>query len=95
MGIEAIIFDLDGTLVDSMDIVHKTLNLILRDLGLREVSRGEMAEIAGMRLSDILAMRAPWLGPGAAEEGEARFKRIYSASELRLIPGVEGALERV
>lgn len=95
MGIRAIIFDLDGTLVDSMGVVHEALNLILRDLGLREVSREEMAELAGMRLSEILRAMAPWLGPKAAEEGELRFKRIYSASELRLIAGVGEALERL
>ncbi|MEM2226340.1 MAG: HAD family hydrolase [Candidatus Bathyarchaeia archaeon] len=93
MAINAIIFDLDGTLVDSMEIVHETLNLILRDLGLRGVSREEMAEIAGMRLSDILAMRAPWLDHRAAEEGEERFKAIYSTSQLRLIPGAKEAME--
>lgn len=94
MAIRAVIFDLDGTLIDSMDVVHGALNLVLRDLGLRGVSKGEMAELAGMRLSDIVARMAPWLGPRAAEEGEAMFKRIYSDSawRFRLLPGAREAL---
>jgi len=92
MRAKALIFDLDGTLVDSMEVVYGTMNLILKDLGLREVGREEMVELAGKRFSEILLEMAPWLSPSAIEGSEARFKEIYSASRLRLIPGAGEAL---
>lgn len=43
--IQAIIFDLDGTLVDSAEDLRAALNIFLGELGLRPV---EPAEVKGM-----------------------------------------------
>ncbi len=46
MKVDAVIFDLDGTLLDSMQIYYKIVELTLEKLGFPMVSRKEMREAA-------------------------------------------------
>ena len=93
MKIKAAIFDMDGTLVDSMDFVFITLNLVFKDLGLKGVNKERMNEIAGKRLSEILPYYAPQLSSEVLKNAELKFWSFYSAQRFHLIQGVEGTLK--
>jgi len=49
---KTVIFDLDGTLIDSMDIHYKVVNEILKDLN-KQISREDFRKYAGMPFLEI------------------------------------------
>jgi phosphoglycolate phosphatase len=97
-AVQAIIFDLDGTLVDSADDLRAALNRLLGDLGLRSI---EATEIKGMIGDGVLklierALVAANGDPGQKEALLGRFLEIYQANPATLThcyPGVVDTLE--
>jgi phosphoglycolate phosphatase len=96
-GVRALIFDLDGTLIDSQrDLVDATNAM------LRELARGELppATISGYIGHGAAKLCASALGPGATAAQQAEALQIflghYAAHKLdytRAYPGVPEALE--
>jgi phosphoglycolate phosphatase len=94
----AIIFDLDGTLVDSAEDLRAALNRLLGELGLRAV---ETNEIKGMIGDGVLKMveRALVATGGDPKQSAAlqpRFLELYlpnSANLTRCFPGVAETLD--
>lgn len=98
--VEAVLFDLDGTLIDTDDTAVETLSRRLRPiLGQRapRVARRLLmdAETPGnalvtlldwLHLDELLMGATDWL---------RRRRGVYSAEEFRLIPGVEEAVARL
>ena len=92
--VRAILFDLDGTLVDSLDDIADHLNATLAELGLPTRDRTKVRD---------------WVGHGAAQLVEravgrpapdvlARFRARYAAAPVvrtQLFPGLAGALDTV
>src|SRR6185437_10942251 len=97
-AVQAIIFDLDGTLVDSADDLRAALNRLLADLGLRPI---EPTEIKGMIGDGVLKLleRALVAANGDPQQKDALlplFLEIYqanSATLTRCYPGVAETLE--
>lgn len=98
MAIKAVLFDLDGTLVDSAHDLTHALNHLLAELGLGTLSveevKGMIGDGVGMLVERGLAARggdpaeAPALVPRFLEvyEGKAaRFTRPYPGSEQMLL----------
>jgi len=95
MSIKLIIFDLDGTLVDSIvDLTH-ALNYATKPLGIRERSVDEMRDLVGTGISIVI-------DKVLAEKGEfkekvlARFLDYYwqnLVAYTTLYPGVEETLK--
>jgi len=98
-SVRALIFDLDGTLIDSKLDLILSVNAMLRQLGRRELPEGTISGYIG-RGAPILVAQA--LGPGASE-GECKqalefFLSYYEAHKMDntiLYPGVAEALERL
>ena len=96
----AIIFDLDGTLVDSAEDLRAALNRLLGELGLRSI---EANEIKGMIGDGVLKMveRALVATHGDPQQSDAclpRFLEIYlanSANLTRCYPGVSETLDEL
>jgi phosphoglycolate phosphatase len=97
--IRALIFDLDGTLIDSeQDLINAT-NATLRELGRGELPAGTVSSFIGHGAAKLVA-RA--LGPDATEREQSDalqiFLRHYEANKLeytRAYPDVPEALEKL
>lgn len=98
---KAVIFDLDGTLIDSAPDLHLAANLVLQDEGLPEISfeqaRGFIGKGAGVLVSRI--MGAVGMPEDAAEHARllAKFMAHYEGEPKNTIvyPGVMDALARL
>src|SRR2546429_1022268 len=101
-SIKLLIFDLDGTLIDSrLDLVH-SVNAALRHIGRPELPDGVIASYVGDG-APILIQRA--LGPESADEALVRkglevfllYYREHKLDHTTVYPGVRetlGALQR-
>ena len=98
-GVRALIFDLDGTLIDSKLDLILSVNAMLRELGRSELHEDTISGYIG-RGAPLLVAQA--LGQGASEEqcqrGLEYFLTYYEAHKMdntRLYPGVAEALYRL
>jgi phosphoglycolate phosphatase len=97
--VRALIFDLDGTLIDSKrDLVH-SVNVMLREMGRAELREETISAYIGQGAPQLVG-RA--LGEGAAEEEHKRalqfFLSYYEEHKMdttRAYPGVAEALEEL
>jgi 2-phosphoglycolate phosphatase len=94
------VFDLDGTLVDTLPDLHAALNLALQDLQLPAVDRhlvqASLHEgLEGSARAALLKLRAPvdWR-PLLLERYELHYKQV-SGTYAMPYPGVHGLLDRL
>lgn len=92
-----LVFDLDGTLVDSVPDLANALNEILRERGYAPLSDAEVAPMVGDGVPALVARAFEARGASAAEAVEAlpRYIRIYEANATNLTrpyPGVPETL---
>jgi len=94
--IRAILFDLDGTLVDSYEAITDSLNTALRHFGREPRAPAAIRKMVGHGLESLVARALQ--DETLAEEGvsvfRARYKEIY-ADKTYLLPGVAGTLHRL
>ncbi|AOT06625.1 HAD family hydrolase [Pseudoalteromonas luteoviolacea] len=99
MSVSGILFDLDGTLVDSVKEMHLALNLALSDVAFPVVSQGQVQQWVGNGI-DVLVKRGlschveinPDLSEVLITQAIARFKVHYQelvGEYAELYPGVE------
>ena len=95
MKARAVVFDLDGTLIDGYDAIHAALGFAMTGLGLPVPGPERVREMVGHGLESLLAQAA---GAERAAEGVRLFREYYpevAVSGSRLLPGVEDALARL
>ncbi len=107
--IRACMFDLDGTLIDTLSDFHVALNQMLRELGRPELARDVVGRMVG-KGSDFLLRSAllypePWSDAAAAALDDAMYRRawdVYQAAYEAIngrysdvFPGVVDGLERL
>lgn len=97
IALDVIMFDVDGTLVDSAADIVKAMNYTLTKLGMSERPPGAIASYIGTGVKDLvrksLRRRA---AAGLVEEGVAVFSDYYmehSAEKSKLYPHVKETLE--
>jgi phosphoglycolate phosphatase len=93
----ALLFDLDGTLVDSVPDLANALNEVLRERGYPPLSRAEVAPMVGDGVPPLVARAFAARGGSAAEAALAlpRYIELYEASATNLTrpyPGVRETL---
>ena len=93
-----LVFDLDGTLVDSVPDLTNTLNKVLRERGYAPLSQTEVAPMIGDGVPTLVARAFAARGGDAAEAASAlpRYTQIYEANATALTrpyPGVCETLE--
>jgi phosphoglycolate phosphatase len=92
-----LVFDLDGTLVDSVPDLTNALNEVLRERGYRALSRAEVTPMVGDGVPALVARGFAARGADAAEAAEAlpRYVEFYEAHATALTrpyPGVRETL---
>jgi phosphoglycolate phosphatase len=91
---EAAIFDLDGTLVDSLEDIACALDLALDDHGLARPTRGLVRTWIGGGARNLIAQAVPL---DMIDPVYARFRVHYEATPIkhtRLYDGIAGVLDR-
>jgi len=91
----AVVFDLDGTLVDSLADITASFRHALRAAGLPPPSDGEMADLIGRPLVEMFRRAAPAADAGALAEAYRAHYREHMADRSRPYPGVPELLARL
>ena len=93
--VELIIFDLDGTLVDSKEAIAKTVNFALAEVGLKEKSASEIVSYIGTGVDDLISKSLVEQHQNLFERTKSVFEnyRINSPEHSHLYPGVKEILE--
>ncbi|MFH0731663.1 MAG: HAD-IA family hydrolase [Candidatus Omnitrophota bacterium] len=95
-SVDLIIFDLDGTLVDSKKDIVSAVNFTLKSLGLREKSEGQIAAFIGTGVNDLirksLGKKAPVLMDKAVLVFEEYFTK-HSTDNSALYPNTKETLK--
>jgi phosphoglycolate phosphatase len=91
---DLIVFDWDGTLIDSTATIARAIQAAAADLDLAVPSFERASHVIGLGLRDALAVAVPSLPPARAAEFSARYRYHYLAAEdtLALFAGAEALL---
>lgn len=97
MKIELVVFDWDGTVVDSTLTIAEAIRQSCADLGLPVPSLTEASYVIGLGLHDALAHVAPGLSADQARALSDRYRHHYLARDQFLTPfaGIRELLERL
>ncbi|HVW68467.1 MAG TPA: phosphoglycolate phosphatase [Steroidobacteraceae bacterium] len=95
-----VVFDLDGTLIDSAPDMHRAVNLLLNDLGRPPLSLREIRTMVGDGAAALIAraLAARHCVTADPDESLAQFLRYYAeepTAATRVFPGVPETLERL
>jgi phosphoglycolate phosphatase len=91
MPIKLIIFDLDGTLVDSLDDLTDSTNHMLKRFGRGELTRRDVRLLVGQGAKRLVERAMPGASTDEVEEGVQLFlsyNDAHIADKTRLYPGV-------
>lgn len=93
-----VIFDCDGVLVDSEPLSNRVLAQMLTEIGLPTSTTTAMRDYMGSSTAAVAALAKARLGrplpPGFLDEHARRCEARF-ATELRAVPGIEAALDRL
>jgi len=105
ISIDCLLFDLDGTLIDSRSDLARSVNLTLRDLGYRSLDESEIAAFVGdgvwvliRRCIKATDPEHQEPGPEVHRRGLELLRQHYSEEMLvqtRLYPNVQETLSRL
>lgn len=99
MNYSCVFFDLDGTLLNTLDDLYNSVNFALKQEGLPERSKDDVRHFTGQGVGLLIARSVP---AGTSEDVEARvleqFKRhyaIHNADVTAPYPGALAALKQL
>ena len=94
---DLIVFDWDGTIVDSTAMIAGCIRSAASDLGLAVPTMQQASHVIGLGLLDALAHAVPGLATERAEEFSARYRHHYLACEPQIVlfDGVQAMLEEL
>ena len=89
-----LVFDWDGTLMDSAPAIVASIQLSCQDLGLPVPTRERAAHVIGLGLKDALSYAVPELPPSDYGKLAERYKYHFMAHDpdIELFPGVREML---
>lgn len=94
---DLIVFDWDGTLLDSAAAIVSAICAASRDLGLPEPPEERARHVIGLGLADALAHAVPQLDPADYPRMAERYRHHYLSRdhELSLFDGVDGLIREL
>lgn len=94
---ELVVFDWDGTLMDSAAAIVTAIMAACRDLGLPEPPEARARHVIGLGLSDALRHAVPELAPADYPRMVERYRHHYLSRdhELTLFPGALAMIEEL
>ncbi|MBC7112426.1 MAG: HAD-IA family hydrolase [Candidatus Methanomethyliales bacterium] len=94
MVVKGIVFDLDGTLVDSIDSIWKASEYVLKINGYRGIDRQDVVEAMGKTIFDLFLRVEPGLSHKEQQKLFEDYRRVYMdfIAHTRLIPRVKETL---
>lgn len=93
-GYDAFIFDLDGTLIDSLPDLVVVTNKALQQMGFPERSRDEILSYVGNGARELMRKACPaGTGPDVVAQAFALFKSLYGEYGLLLTKPYGGVIE--
>ncbi|HET6398918.1 MAG TPA: HAD family hydrolase, partial [Candidatus Thermoplasmatota archaeon] len=96
MRLEAVLWDLDGTLLESSQSIRETMNAVLAERGYPTFAAGELRQLVGKPLRDILAVKCP--DAQAIEPMALRYRQVYNERAwvtVRLHDGMQELLHEL
>src|SRR5581483_889726 len=92
-----IVFDWDGTLIDSAGTIAECIQQAARDLGLEPPSREQATHVIGLGLHDSLRIAVPGLPAARYAEFVERYRVHFRAreNEMPLFAGIEPLLRQL
>jgi phosphoglycolate phosphatase len=92
---DLVVFDWDGTLIDSTASIARSIQQAAADLGLAVPDFETASHVIGLGLRDALALAVPDLPPEKAAEFAGRYRYHYLANEesLELFAGARELLD--
>jgi len=94
-GIHLVIYDLDGTLIDSTEAIVETFNLVVEEQGEAPCPRGQIEKMIGLPLTDMFRRVLPPAKHGEVQACWDRFIEIYAdigPAKTHILPGVQETL---
>ncbi len=82
---DLVVFDWDGTVVDSTAMIALSIQKAAADLGLRIPTLEQASHVIGLGLHDALAGAVPDLDAARIEEFSARYRFHYFAGEPEIV----------
>jgi len=89
--IKAVVFDVDGVLIDSNETILAAYKRTAESLGLRIPSSREIADLMGRPLRDIVTVL--WVDADVELYVE-EYRKLFTDEDL-VIPGIDGAVDTV
>lgn len=93
--IRGIIFDFDGTLIDSYEAIAESLNHVRQSYDLPPIGIDEVRTLVGHGLEHLIETS---VGPDHIEEGVERFRKCYAGiceQKTRILPQVKDTIEEL
>ena len=94
---ELLVFDWDGTLIDSAGAIVACIQAACRDLGLPVPASEQASHVIGLGLSDALSYAIPGLAPSEYPRVAERYRQHFLACDasLPLFPGTREMLDEL
>lgn len=83
---DLIVFDWDGTIVDSTSMIARCIQRSAQDLGLPVPSLEQASHVIGLGLADALAKAVPEMPPARVDEFTLRYRHHYLSGEGDIEP---------